>query len=204
VAPTFVGLTGGIGAGKSEALAAFAHAGAATVATDDVVHELLRSAELRDALVERWGQEVAPGGELDRRRVGEIVFERPEELEWLESELHPRVGKRLEAWRASLPRDVRLAVVEIPLLFETGMEKSFDTVVSVVADDELRERRLAGGGFVGLDGRLGRQLSQDEKAARAAHVVRNDGTLAELHAKIAGLARELTENGQGNDDAERE
>ena len=58
MAPTFVGLTGGIGAGKTEALAAFAHAGAATVATDDVVHELLRSAELRDALVERWGQEV--------------------------------------------------------------------------------------------------------------------------------------------------
>ena len=84
------------------------------------------------------------------------------------------------------------------------MEKAFDTVVSVVADDELRERRLAGGGFVGLDGRVGRQLSQDEKAARAAHVVHNDGTLAELHAKIAGLARELTENGQGNDDAERE
>jgi dephospho-CoA kinase len=204
VAPTFVGLTGGIGAGKSEALAAFARAGAATVATDDVVHELLQSAELRDALVERWGQEVAPGGELDRRRVGEIVFERPEELEWLESELHPRVGKRLEAWRAGLPPDVRLAVVEIPLLFETGMEKAFDTVVSVVADDQLRKQRLAGGGFVGLDGRLGRQLSQDEKAARAAHVVHNDGTLAELHAKIAGLARELTENGQGNDDAERE
>jgi dephospho-CoA kinase len=204
VAPTFVGLTGGIGAGKSEALAAFGRAGAATVGTDDLVHELLQSAELRDALVERWGQGVAPGGEVDRRRVGEIVFERPEELEWLESELHPRVGERLEAWRVSLPPDVRLAVVEIPLLFETGMEKAFDTVVSVVADDELRERRLAGGGLVGLDGRLGRQLSQDEKAARAAHVVRNDGTLAELHAKIAGLARELTENGQGNDDAERE
>jgi dephospho-CoA kinase len=204
VAPTFVGLTGGIGAGKSEALAAFGRAGAATVGTDDFVHELLQSAELRDALVERWGQEVAPGGEVDRRRVGEIVFERPEELEWLESELHPRVGERLEAWRVSLPPDVRLAVVEIPLLFETGMEKGFDTVVSVVADDELRERRLARGGFVGLGGRLSRQLSQAEKAARAEHVVRNDGTLAELHAKIAGLARELTENGQGNDDAERE
>jgi dephospho-CoA kinase len=204
VAATFVGLTGGIGAGKTEALGAFARAGAATVATDEVVHELLKSAELRDALVERWGLQIAPSGEIDRRRVGEIVFERPEELEWLESELHPRVGKRLEAWRASLPLDVGLAVVEIPLLFETGMEKIFDTVVSVVADDELREQRLAGGGLVGLGGRLGRQLSQDEKAARATHVVRNDGTLAELHAKIADLARELTENGHGNDDAERE
>jgi dephospho-CoA kinase len=204
VAPTFVGLTGGIGAGKTEALAAFGRAGAATLATDDVVHELLRSAELRDVLVERWGPQVAPDGDVDRRQVGAIVFERPGELEWLESELHPRVGRRLEAWREGLPPDVRLAVVEIPLLFETGMEKAFDAVVAVVADDGLRERRLARGELVGLDGRRGRQLTQDEKADRATHVVRNDGTLAELHAKIAGLARELTEDGHGNDDAERE
>ncbi|MGH2962099.1 MAG: dephospho-CoA kinase [Solirubrobacterales bacterium] len=156
----FVGLTGGIGAGKSEALAAFERAGAATLATDEIVHGLLRDDELRARLVARWGDGVAPGGEIDRGRVAEIVFERPEELAWLEAELHPRVAERVAAWRAELSPETRLAVVEVPLLFETGMEKTFDTVVCVVADEDVRGRRAAERGLGGLDGRGGRQLSQ--------------------------------------------
>jgi dephospho-CoA kinase len=195
--PIFVGLTGGIGAGKSEALAAFARAGAATLASDRVVHELLQTGEMRDRLVERWGGEVAPRGEIDRGRVGEIVFQNPEELAWLEAELHPPVGKRIADWREALPGDTKLAVVEVPLLFETGMEKLFDAVVCVVADATLRQRRLGGLGLAGLEGRTGRQLSQDEKAARATHVISNDGTLADLQARIAELAVELTGNGDG-------
>ena len=195
--PIFVGLTGGIGAGKSEALAAFERAGAATLASDRVVHELLHTGEMRDRLVERWGGDVAPRGEIDRGRVGEIVFRNPEELAWLEAELHPPVGKRIAEWRAALPSDTKLAVVEVPLLFETGMEKAFDAVVCVVAEDELRERRLGGRALAGLEGRTGRQLSQDEKAARATHVIANDGTLADLQARIADLAVELTGNGDG-------
>jgi dephospho-CoA kinase len=196
--PTFVGLTGGIGAGKSEALAAFGRAGAATLASDRVVHELLRTDELRELLVERWGEDVAPGGEVDRGRIAEIVFGRPEELAWLESELHPRVGKRIAAWREELPVDAKLAVVEVPLLFETGMEKAFDAVVSVVAEDKRREERMAGRGLAGLGGRSGRQLSQEEKAARATHVISNDGTLADLDAKIADLVGELTRSGDSS------
>jgi dephospho-CoA kinase len=193
--PIFVGLTGGIGAGKSEALAAFARAGAATLASDRVVHELLQTGEMRDRLVERWGGDVAPRGEIDRGRVGEIVFRDPEELAWLEAELHPPVGKRIAEWREALPGDTQLAVVEVPLLFETGMEKAFDVVVCVVAEDALRERRLGGLGLAGLEGRTGRQLSQGEKAARATHVISNDATLADLQARIADLVVELTGNG---------
>jgi dephospho-CoA kinase len=190
--PTFVGLTGGVGAGKSEALAAFERAGAATLASDLVVHDLLRSDELRRRLVDRWGEGVAAGEEIDRGRVAAIVFERPDELAWLESELHPRVGERVAAWRAELPPDTELAVVEVPLLFETGMEKLFDAVVCVVAGRELREERSARRGLSGLDGRSARQLSQEEKAARATHVISNDGSLAELDAKIVALVGELT------------
>jgi dephospho-CoA kinase len=197
VAPTFVGLTGGISAGKSEALAAFGRAGVATLASDDVVHELLRDERVRERLVARWGEEIAPQGEVDRPRVAEIVFERPEELDWLEAELHPLVAERFAAWRAALPGDVRLAVVEVPLLFETGMESAFDAVVSVIADDGVREARARGRDLAGLEGRAGRQLSQDEKAARATHVIVNDGTLAELEARIEELVRELTESGDG-------
>jgi dephospho-CoA kinase len=190
--PTFVGLTGGVGAGKSEALAAFERAGAATLASDLVVHDLLRSDELRRRLVDRWGNGVAPGDEIDRGRVAAIVFDRPDELAWLESELHPRVGERVAEWRAGLPADTKLAVVEVPLLFETGMEKLFDSVVCVVAERELREERADRRGLSGLDGRSARQLSQEEKAARATHVISNDGSLAELDAKILDLVGELT------------
>jgi dephospho-CoA kinase len=192
LAPTFVGLTGGVGAGKSEALAAFGRAGAATLASDLVVHDLLRGDELRRRLVDRWGEGVAPGDEIDRGRVGAIVFDRPDELAWLESELHPRVGGRVAEWRAGLPPDTELAVVEVPLLFETGMEKLFDAVVCVVAGRERREERAAHRGLSGVDGRSARQLSQEEKAARATHVISNDGSLAELDAKIVDLVDELT------------
>jgi len=106
----FVGLTGGIGAGKSEALAAFARLGAATLSTDQVTHELLADPEVRDALIERWGEEVAPDGEVDRGRVAEIVFADSGELAWLESQLHPRVGTHVLGWRErleSLTRETR-------------------------------------------------------------------------------------------------
>jgi len=112
-----VGLTGAIAAGKSEALAAFERLGAATISSDVVVHGLLASAEVRGRLVERWGADVAPDGELDRERVGAIVFADSAELAWLESQLHPLVAARIAEWAGSLPVACEVAVVEVPLLF---------------------------------------------------------------------------------------
>ena len=109
-AAPFIGLTGAIAAGKSEALAALERLGAATLSSDAVVHELLTSERVRDLLVDRWGPSVAPNGEVDRGRVGAIVFERPEQLAWLESALHPLVGERIGAWRETLPEGTPLAV----------------------------------------------------------------------------------------------
>jgi dephospho-CoA kinase len=185
------GLTGAIAAGKSAALEAFSRHGAATLSSDAVVHELLGSEAVRDQLAERWGEEVASGGEVDRERVGAIVFERPEELAWLESVLHPLVAERLLRWRAALPPETDLAVVEVPLLFEVGMEGAFDAIVSVVADDAVREARAAERGIELLEGRSGRQLSQDEKAALATHVVRNDGSFDDLDTEVQRVATEL-------------
>ncbi len=187
----FVGLTGGIGAGKSEALAAFARLGAATLSTDQVTHELLADPEVRDALIERWGEEVVPGGEVDRGRVAEIVFADSGELAWLESQLHPRVGAHVLDWRGRLEPGTEVAVVEVPLLFEAAMEDAFDATVAVVADDEVRERRLLDRGQSGLAGREGRQLDQTEKADRADHVLRNDGTLEELEREVAKLLEQI-------------
>ena len=187
----FVGLTGGIGSGKSEALAAFERLGVPTLSTDAVVHELLGTAEVRDLLHERWGDRVLAGGEVDRAAVATIVFERPEELAWLEGDAVP--ARRANGWprggqgsSAEPPPDV--AVVEVPLLFEAGIEGAFDATVAVLADEALREERAAARGHEGLEGRSGRQLSQEEKAGRADHVIRNDGTISDLEARC-GRAR---------------
>ena len=187
----FVGLTGGIGSGKSEALAAFERLGAPTLSTDAVVHELLGTDEVRDLLHERWGDRVLSDGDVDRAAVATIVFERPEELKWLEGTLFPRVGQRMAAWRGELEPEAGVAVVEVPLLFEAGIEGAFDAVVAVVADESLRAERAAERGHEGLEGRSGRQLSQDEKASRADHVIRNDGSLDDLEAAVAGVLAEL-------------
>src|SRR3954466_11416780 len=103
MAPLKIGLTGGIAAGKSEALAAFGRLGAATLSSDAVVHELLDSEPLLGRLVERWGPEVAPGERVDRAKIGEIVFADPEQLTWLEQQVHPLVGERVAAWLTRLP-----------------------------------------------------------------------------------------------------
>jgi dephospho-CoA kinase len=191
VAPAFVALTGTVAAGKSSALDALRRLGAETISSDEIVHELLTTDELRDALVERWGQRVAPDGEVDRGRVGEIVFRDPGELEWLEAQLHPRVGERIASWRQGLAPDVRIAVVEVPLLFESRMESLFDAVVGVIAPPDVREHRAKGRGLGELGGRGGRQLSDEEKAARCDFVVSNDGSLADLEAKLADLLPKL-------------
>ena len=188
----FVGLTGGIGAGKSEALAAFERLGAATLSTDRVAHDLLEDEEVRAALIERWGEGIAPGGAVDRDLVGEIVFNDPEELAWLESITHPRVGAHVLEWRQSLDPEVPVAVVEVPLLFEAAMEDAFDATVAVVAADELRDERLRERGQGGLAGREERQLDQAEKERRADHVIRNDASLVELESEVRRLIEELS------------
>jgi dephospho-CoA kinase len=190
----FVGLTGGIGSGKSEALAAFARQGAAVLSSDEVVHELLSTPEVRDLLAERWGNGVLSGETLRRDAVAEIVFERPEELAWLEGVLFPRVGERMAAWRQELLAGENapdVGIVEVPLLFEAGVEPAFDATIAVVADEETRRQRAGARDHRALDGRQARQLTQEEKAARADYVVRNDGTLEELEQVIARLLGEL-------------
>jgi dephospho-CoA kinase len=191
----FVGLTGGIGAGKSEALAAFERRGIPVLSTDKVAHEILDDEQVRDALIERWGEEIAPNGRVDRDRVGEIVFEDRDELTWLESVTHPRVGAHMLEWRQGLGPEVEIAVVEVPLLFEAAMEDAFDATLAVVADDEIRDARLRGRGQAGLAGREDRQLDQAEKERRADHIIRNDASLIALEGKVNTLIDELRQGG---------
>ncbi len=190
----FVGLTGGLGAGKSTALEVLERLGAATLSTDVVVHELYATPELRDAVVSRWGEGVAPGGVVDRAAVAGHAFAAPEERAWLEGRIWPLVAARIAAWReevAAREPAPAAAVVETPLLFEAGMEGIYDATVAVVADEAVRAQRAAARGHVGVDTRAARQLPQAEKARRATYTVRNSGTLAQLEGELSGVLAKL-------------
>jgi dephospho-CoA kinase len=183
--PLAVALTGGIAAGKSEALKAFARHGAAVISSDDVVHRLYREdEELRAALRERWGERVLDDGDVDREEIGRIVFADRAELAWLEAELHPRVRSALEAWLAEQTADV--AVAEIPLLYETGGEERYDRVVVVTAPPDVRTARR---GHVAE--REERLVPEEEKVRRADFSYVNDGSLEELDTFAAGVLEEL-------------
>ena len=186
-----------MGAGKSTALAALERLGAAVLSTDTVVHELYAREELRDALVERWGPEVARDGVVDRAAVAARAFADAGERAWLESALWPLVGAEMGGWlervRALPPGEApRAAVVEVPLLFESGMEDAFDATIAVVAAEELRRGRAAMRGHALEDERAARQLPQDEKARRATYVVRNDRSTAELERELSGVLDKLS------------
>jgi dephospho-CoA kinase len=181
--PLAVAITGGIGAGKSEALAAFARHGAATISSDEVVHYLYDDPEVQAALAERFGTS-------DRRAVGEQAVGDREALIWLEQLLHPRVIERTEAWRDDLARlsePPDLAVNEVPLLYEAGAEGRFDAVVVITAPRELRAERAGDR----LDEREQRLIPDDEKVRSADFAYVNDGTLEELDAFVADVVRRL-------------
>ncbi len=192
----FVGLTGGMGAGKSTALKALAALGAQVLSTDTVVHELYGDAQVRDAVLARWGDDVAPGGVVDRSAVATKAFAGgDEDRRWLEGLLWPLVGARIAGWlehvRALRPAP-KAAVVEVPLLFEAGMERGFDATIAVVAAEQTRAERAAGRGHALVDERVARQLSQEEKASRATFAVHNDGSEADLRRELAGVLAKLS------------
>jgi dephospho-CoA kinase len=192
--PPFVGLTGGMGAGKSEALKALEDLGAATLSTDAVVHDLLASDELRDELVARFGERVAPGGQIDRNEVASLVFEQADERKWLEGVLWPRVGARVNSWREEMNARKpapRALVVEVPLLFEAGMEALFDHTIAIAAGEQVRAERTGARGHTAVESRDSRQLSQKEKAERAEYVVENDGSLDELRGSLSALLENI-------------
>jgi dephospho-CoA kinase len=188
-------LTGGIAAGKSEALAALERIGAATLSTDGVVHALYAEPDVRDAVTARWGADVAPGGVVDRAAVARHAFASEDERAWLEDLLWPRVRERIAEWRAEQgaggAAPAALAV-EVPLLFEAGLADAFDATIAVIADEDIRAVRAGERGHAALAERGARQLTQDEKAARADFVVRNDRDLRALEEELSRVLAKLT------------
>jgi dephospho-CoA kinase len=190
--PIAVAITGGIGAGKSEALAAFARHGAAVISSDDIVHRLLQEDEpVREALRERFGDAVfGENGEVDRGTIAEIVFADREALDWLEGLLHPLVVDEYLSWReqlAELDDPPRVSATEVPLLYEVGGEDRFDAVVVVTAPPKVRDARTE----VAAEQREPRLLPDPVKIAQADFAYVNDGSLEKLDDFVQAVLREL-------------
>jgi dephospho-CoA kinase len=165
-----------------------------TLSTDAVVHELYADDEVRDLVVARWGEEVAPGGVVDRAAVAAHAFGDAEERAWLEGVLWPRVGAKVMEFRehaAAMDPSPAAAVVETPLLFEAGMESAYDATIAIVAPEQLREERAGARGHAAVAERTSRQLSQEEKAERATYAVVNDGTVEQLEQRLSAVLAKL-------------
>jgi dephospho-CoA kinase len=137
---------------------------------------------------------VAPDGAVDRAAVARRAFAATEERAWLEGLLWPLVGARVAAWRGEVEAAEpapRAAVVETPLLFEAGLEGGYDATIAVIADEDVRAARAAARGHHAVDERSARQLSQEEKAARATYVVANSGTVEQLELALAAVLDKL-------------
>jgi dephospho-CoA kinase len=181
-----LGLTGGIGMGKSTAAELLAKRGAKVCDSDALARELVAPGQPALAeIVEAFGGVVLLGDDsLDRAKVGELVFNDSTAREKLEGILHPRIRKvwqaRLEDWSVA---GERLAVAVIPLLFETQAESSFDKIACVACSPELQRERLRDRGWSDgeIDSRIAAQMAVDEKMRRADHVIWTDGPI-EAHA----------------------
>jgi dephospho-CoA kinase len=187
VRPVSVAITGGIGAGKSETLKAFARHGAATISSDEIVHRLLREDdEVKQAIVDRLGRIVLRRGEIDRSRVANIVFRDREKLAWLEGLLHPRVSAVYLQWREE--QDAPVTATEVPLLFEAGTASNFDAVVVVTAPDDARRARSE----AATTDREARLIPDEEKVRQADFAYVNDGSLDELDEFVADVVDQLS------------
>ena len=190
--PVAVAITGGIGAGKSEALAAFARHGAATVSSDEIVHHLLHRDEVKAAIVARLGHGVvSPEGEVDRGALGTVVFNDRDALQWLEELLHPLVSAEYLKWRddlAALPDAPKVSVTEVPLLYETGGQERFDKVVVITAPTKLRRARS----HVATADRETRFLPDAEKVKLAHYSFKNTGSIEELDAFVTSVMHDLS------------
>ena len=186
-----IAITGGVASGKSTVCQFFQEMGAYVVNADAIVHELLDTTLGKQVLL-LFGQEIVENGKLNRKKVAGIVFEDPQKLKKLEALLHPAVLAKIEEQYVEASRTVghSLFVVEIPLLFEIHGESFYDVVVAILSDEAAARSRFARG-FEEYDRRMKRQLSPNQKAARAGYKILNYGTLADLKKEVVKLNNQL-------------
>ena len=184
-----VGLTGGIGSGKSLAAQFFAELGALVIDADQLARDAIeRGSEGFDQLIATFGDSILHNGLVDRRALGELVFRDAEAKKKLEAIIHPIVRKEFEEAVASLEND-QILIYEIPLLFETKAMERFDYIVTVEADMQLRKERLLKKGLRNseIESRIAAQASREERESIADQVFENNGSEDELLRSVENL-----------------
>ena len=184
-----VGLTGGIGTGKSLAAQFFSQLGALVIDADQLARTAIeRGSEGFDEVLLRFGDTVLMNGDIDRVALGQIVFENPEAKKDLEAIIHPRIRVVFEEAVASLDAD-EIMIYEIPLLVETDAADRFDYIISVESDTELRKERLRARGMFNSDieKRMASQASEEQRRAIADCVITNNGTEDELLRQVENV-----------------
>lgn len=184
-----VGLTGGIGSGKSLAAQFFAELGALVIDADQLARDAIeRGSEGFDQLIATFGDSILHNGLVDRRALGELVFRNAEAKKKLEAIIHPIVRKEFEEAVASLEND-QILIYEIPLLFETRAMERFDYIVTVEADMQLRKERLLKKGLRNseIESRIAAQASREERESIADQVFENHGSEDELLRSVENL-----------------
>lgn len=196
-----VALTGGIATGKSHVLEVLRRSGIPCLDADTLAHGVMAAGtEAAQAIGARFGDVLTPEGAVDRRKLGPLVFADPEARAALEAIVHPAVYRAIQAGlRAFEMVGAPLAIVDIPLLYETGRPGDFDCVIATVcAPDTQRERlRARGLAEAQIDQRLEAQLPAAEKAARADIVISTDGTFEETERQVAGVLTKLRDRQVG-------
>lgn len=198
-----IGVTGGIGAGKSSVADAFGALGAAVIDSDRMAHAQLEQREVIDTLVDWWGDSILrPDGGIDRRAVASIVFEDAEQLRRLEGLLYPRMDEVRRRMMAELETnaDVTAIVLDTPKLYEAGLDSSCDAVVFVDADDATRASRVAAKRGWSRDELRRREKSMnalDKKRARADYVVTNLTSIEDLRQQVNRVFASVLESFRG-------
>lgn len=193
-----IGLSGGIGCGKSTALKIFSELECTIIESDKIVHELYEensedSARFRKILTDKWGNEVLTEGNLDRKKIGKIVFTNKNALEWLNSNTHPYVFSRAEMIIKASPKS-RIIIFDIPLLFELGIEKDFSSTIAIWTNKEQQTKRLKARNWTEHEiyERIKNQLTPDIKLERASYGIINTGDLNYLKEQCKQILIKIT------------
>jgi len=191
----YLGLTGGIGSGKSTAARMFADLGATVIDADAIAKEVLEPGQLGyESIVNKFGDEILDSsGNVDRSALAAKVFENSAELKELEDIVHPAVASKVLEIRESLPAGTTV-VYDTPLLVEKKLQDQFDQVVVVLAPEPLRTQRLIDRGLAERDiaARMSKQASDDQRREVANFVIDNSGSLAQLRAQVQNVWNQIS------------
>jgi dephospho-CoA kinase len=191
----YIGLSGGIGSGKSTVAKILSELGAVVIDADAIAKEVLETGQVGyENVIHNFGDSVLdPTGNIDRKKLAELVFQDETKLAKLESIVHPAVVSRVTQIRESLP-DSAIVVYDTPLLIEKGLQDQFDTVLIVLADLESRRERLLSRGLLlkDIDARIANQATDEQRKAVADVLIVNDGTMQELKENVTNVWQQLS------------